>query len=175
MRNKENIESYIPQIHYSSESVDIRKKCCQYLLENNFHQNKELENLILLEKSLINYSVLKLFDWKLDIDKIKIDDWDNLEVLLETLNKIIPTDSERESFFAQYIHCIIYVYGNIKNDTQIQCTNYNDNISYLCITENKELRDIITNRKIPDYQIALQLLNKMNSLYKDEKNPVLVK
>ena len=65
---KNNI--YHTKTNYSSESVDVIKQCCSYLVEHNFYYNDIITNVNLLEKSLINYSIIKLNDWDVDIEKL---------------------------------------------------------------------------------------------------------
>lgn len=167
---------FITRKNYSSDSVDITLKCRNYLQENNFYENQEIENLKLIEKSLVNYSILKMADWGIDFDKVGIEDWDNLGNILEVLNRYIPTKEEKEGFFDQYTYCIIYFYSVIRHQEPIKWIKSNDTIvDYTYITDNGELKKFITRKSTQPYKTPLSLLNKLKSYSTKEKNPVLKK
>jgi len=164
-------------IEYSNESINITKDCCKYLIENNFHENDELTNLNLLEHSLINFSIIKLIDWNIDIEKIGINNFDNLEELLNVLNNIIPTIEEKESYFSQYIHCILYVTARINKQLDIKWNkNKNTHAKIIYTFKDNVLKEINTSQNINIHNIPVKLLKKLKSLYPaKEKNPVLKK
>lgn len=174
-REEVNIKNYTLRINYSSESVSLCHECCSYLLENNFFQNNEEDNIKLLEHAIINYSILKLNDWKIDLDEIGIENWNNLEDILNALNNHIPTDEEKEGFFAQYIHCIIFIYSKIKKQEPIEWKKTEHDKLFAYIFKNGELRKVITNKQTPSYQIPIKLLEKIKSFYPKEKNSILTK
>ena len=91
---KENVN--YTKINYASSSVDVTLESRNYLLEHNFLENNQETNISLLERSLINYSILKLVEWNIDIEKLNLEEIDNLDYLLKTLNSEIPSSKERE-------------------------------------------------------------------------------
>ena len=165
--------------NYDSASVDISLSCHNYLLENNFFENSEMDNIELLEQALINYSVLKLSEWDNDFDKnLKIEDWNNLQLLLEALNSYIPTDKSKEAFFAQYTHCIIHLYSVITKSKPIKWTHLNNNIfemPYAYIMDQGKIKELDTNKSAIPYKIPLSLLNTIKLNHKEKKNPILKK
>lgn len=162
--------------NYASESVNIALECCNYLLENNFYQNQEIENIELLEKAIINYSILKLANWKINLEELGIENWDNLEAILGTISKNIPTEKEREEFFAQYTHAIIFIYGKIEKELPITWIRKEETkVDYIYLLENGKLKEFITKKSVTPYEIPITLLAKIKSFYAKEKNPVLKK
>lgn len=164
-------------IKYGSESVDITKQCCNYLLENNFFENDKLTNLNLLEHILVNFSIIKLVEWNIDLDTIGVHNFDNLEEILTALNEVIPTKEEKESYFSQYVHCILYFFETINKQHEIKWIRKNEsNFEINYIFENNILNEINTGINISIHEIPTQLLEKFKSLYQEkEKNPVLKK
>ena len=67
---KENVN--YTKINYASSSVDVTLESSNYLLEHNFLENNQETNISLLERSLINYSILKLVEWNIDIEKLNL-------------------------------------------------------------------------------------------------------
>lgn len=168
----------IPKKDYSSESIDITRKCCSYLVENNFYQNQEQDNIELIEKALISYSTAKVVEWKIDLNKVKIEAFGDLSNLLNILNDHISTEKERDAFFAQYTHCIIFLYSKIKNRKPIKWTKVEKStlpMAYTYITEENELVEFITTEVTIPYEIPLKLLEKIKSYYPEKKNPTLQK
>lgn len=163
-------------INHGSQSVDITKTCCKFLMNNNFSQNSEEENIKLLEESLSNYSLKKMQSWGIDIDELGIENWDNLPSILQVLNHHINTLEGREGFFAQYTRCIIYIYSKIKNQEPIEWTTTTDiSLPYNYIFKDNELTELITSKIVPPHEIPIDLLNKIKSFYPEKKNPVLEK
>lgn len=164
-------------IEYGNESINITKDCCKYLIENNFHENDELTNLNLLENSLINFSIIKLIDWNIDIEKIGITNFDNLKELLIVIDNIIPTDKEKESYFSQYVHCILYVTEKINKQPEIKWNKNKDiNEEIIYTFKDNILKEITTSQNINIHSIPVKLLNEVKSLFQTkEKNPVLKK
>lgn len=163
-------------INYGSESVDITQKCCQFLMENNFYQNSEQENIKLLEKKLSNYSLIKMHDWGISIDELGIENWDDLSSILKVLNNEIHSLEDRDGFFSQYTLCIIYVYSKIKKQEPIEWKKSTDiENPYDYILKNGEIKELNTNKIVPPHEIPMNLLNKIKSFYPEKKNPVLEK
>lgn len=92
---KKQIEKYKSQ-NYGSESIDITLVCRNYLLENNFHENSASKNIELLEQVLVNYSVIKLSEWNPAYEKLAIENWDDLNIVINALNDQIPTYEEKK-------------------------------------------------------------------------------
>lgn len=166
---KEN--SNYTKIKYDSSSVDITLECCNYLLEHNFFTNDKETNIHLLERALINYSILKLVEWKADLEKLDMEKIDNLTYLIKNLNEEIPSNEEKESFFGQYTHCIIYILSKIKKEEPI--TWQSDTNSDIEFKLDKDT--LTTNKKIESYQIPILLIDKIKEPYKKQKNPVMIK
>jgi len=172
----EKRDSMTKIINYESESVDITKTCCKFLVNNNFSQNTEQENIRLLEEILSNYSLLKMNSWNISIDELGIENWDNLSSILQVLNQHINTLEGREGFFAQYTRCIIYVYSKIKKQEPIEWTKSTDSsLPYNYIFKDDELTELITSKIVPPHEIPINLLNKIKSFYPEKKNPILEK
>lgn len=166
---KENIN--YTKINYASSSVDVTLESRNYLLEHNFLENNQETNISLLERSLINYSILKLVEWNVDIEKLNLEEIDNLDYLLKTLSSEIPSSKEREEFFAQYTHCIIYIVSNIVRRNPIVWESNTDSEIEFKLDKNT----LTTNKKIESYQIPLMLINKIKENYNTKKNPVMIK
>lgn len=162
--------------NYGSESVDITQKCCEFLMENNFYQNSEEENLKLLEQKLSNYSLLKMRDWGISIDELGIENWDNLSSILNVLNNKIHSLEDRDGFFSQYTLCIIYVYSKIKKQEPIEWSKSKDiENPYDYILKNNEIKELNTSKIVPPHEIPINLLNKIKSFYPEKKNPIIEK
>lgn len=106
-------------INYENESVDVTYTMIKYLQENDYYENSELENLEILEKGLINYSILKLNSWNYKIENLSAYELTSLDGILSVINNTIPNYKQKTHFFNQYIHCIIYIIGEIKKQPQI--------------------------------------------------------
>ena len=98
--------------------------------------------------------VIESFEY--DIEKEKI------------TNKI---SKEREEFFAQYTHCIIYIVSNILRKNPIVWESNTDSEIEFKLDENT----LTTNKKIESYQIPLMLIDKIKENYNTKKNPVMIK
>lgn len=170
MKKTENI--YKKNIDYSNESITLIKDSCDYLIENNFYENDKLTNLNLLEQSLINYTIFKLYDWNINIDNIEIN---NIEDVLKIVNISIPNEEEKNSYLIQYVHCIIFIYAKINKQPEIKINYSNTNNDIIYDYYNNILKSItINNNNL--YEIPSLLLNHFKSIYDNkEKNPVLIK
>lgn len=163
-------------IDYGNESVDITQKCCESLIENNFRLNSEQTNIQLLEENLINYSLLKLYDWGIDIDNLKIEQWSSLASILQALNNLIPSLEGREGFFAQYTHCIIYTYSRIIKQEPITWTKLvATDIPYDYKLENGIIKSLKTSKIVPPHEIPINLLEQIKTLHIEKKNPIIKK
>ena len=175
---KKNIDIKPTIINYGSESIDIFKKCCSYLIENNFYNNDKETNINLLEKSLINYTIINLVEWNIDIENIGIDNFDNLKLLLDKTNNIIPTLQEQKDYFNQYTYCILYIYSQIikqQNDEIKWNTSELVENDIILEYENNILKSITTNDKYIPHELPILLLNKLKAKHKTNKNPILIK
>lgn len=170
---KKNETNYKKNIDYSNESITLIKDSCDYLIENNFYENDELTNLDLLEQSLINYTILKLYSWDINIDNIEIN---NIGNILKIVNNTIPTEEDKNSYIVQYIHCIIFVYAKINKQPEIRIKNSDSNHEIIYDYDKNILKSITIGKNNELYEIPALLLNKFKSIYnKKEKNPVLTK
>ena len=169
------INTYQPKIEYENESVSLRKECCNYLLANNFFQNSKLENLLLIENYLIDFSIIKLFEWQQDIEKIDMEKINNLESICEIINSNIPTKEDKHSYFILYIHCIIFLLGEINKQQEIKLIEEKlDKEINIKITDNI-IEKVVINKENPIHKIPSILINETKRLYEDKKVPVLKK
>lgn len=168
------MEKNIKYIDFSNESIDVSIKCCFYLMEKNFHYNSLETNINLLEKVLINYSIIKLSEWNVQIEDLM--QLDNLESVCSLLNSSIP-DKNKQSFFIQYIHCILYVIGKFRGQVKqiiwISSDEIDEEIKLEEIDNN--ITTVITNQEIPFYQLPYKILEKFKNEYLNEKSPILKK
>lgn len=160
-------------IHYDFETIDLTNYCRNYLMEHNYLQNDELTNLELVERGLINYSIIKLTaDWNFTSDDLK----NNITNLLE-INKIIdttiPTEREKEHFFSAYILYILYIFSAINGQSPISLSTNNDIPTNEIIYKyyNDIIIEVIINPKTNYYEIPSKLLDKFKNLYKKKKDP----
>lgn len=169
--------NYIEISDYGSESSDIIQNISSYLVEHGFYQNDEITNVSVLENGLINYSIIKLVDWNIDVEKISMDKLNDLESLCYIISSYIPTNMERYEYFMQYIHSIIYALGCINKQEQIllnKISSYDREVDFT-ISDNK-VESIDINRNVPSYLLPIKLLNKVKDYFNEkEKNPVLQK
>ena len=180
MVEKQIKQSYHPIIYYGSESVDITKYCCQFLLKYDFHQNSAIENIFLLEKALEVYSIQKFINWglktKQPIPLNHIESFMNLPDVMKMLDENIPTENEKRSFFIQYIHCILCILEQI-NQTGYMTEEEEKAIEeYITIEKDyNSTINIIPNANIPIYQIPYQILNHIKKLYLPREEKVMFK
>lgn len=169
--------NYQKRINYSEESVDLIQMCCISLKENNFYKNDKLTNLKNLEQFLINYTTLKLYSWDICLENLEVENFINLNTLLKTTSQFIPSDDERNAFFSQYVHCILYIYQQINNQpNEIKWDKTNNELNIRYIFLNNTLTKINTGKNIAIHKIPTALLTKFKSIYEEkEKNPVLTK
>lgn len=165
-----NFNNY-SKINYESDSIDVALNCSKYLLENDFYNNSEETNIELLEKGLMNYSIIKLYEWNADLEKL--DSIDNLSYLLNELAKMIPTRSQKKDFFTQYTHCIIYIVSKINKQEPISWEKIDsDAIGYGFTTENNRINKFVTDEAIDPEMIPIVLLNEIKNMYTKEKRPI---
>ncbi len=176
MERNLNMKEINPTINYTNESIDITKKCCKYLIENHYYENDKEKNTEILERFLINYSILKLYDWQINIEKLEIENWDYLPEILKTMSDYISTEEEKQSFFEQYVHCILYVDSNMNHKSPMQWKCDKNIDGAYCIKEDKFGNiQFITNEILPFYQIPIELLSYIKYQNMDQKNPILKK
>lgn len=175
MRKKTQNKTYQPTISYENESVTVTMECCKYLLENNFYENSIKDNLRLIEEFLTKFSLLRLIKWECDLGNVDAVELEDLELISHIVNFSIPTQAQKEAYFNQYVHCIIYLLGVMNKQTQIEWKKEN-------LTEKVEIRynknlieEIVTNKQLPSYQIPSKILIKLNGIYAKEEVPVLTK
>lgn len=160
-------------IDYNFESIDLTKYCLNYLMEHNYLQNDELTNLNLVERSLINYSIIKLTaDWNFTSNDIK----ENANSLLD-INKIIdntiPTNKEKENYFSAYIYYILYIFGAINSQSPInwvkneECPKDDIIFNY----DNDMIIEVITNPNTNIYEVPSKLLEKFKNSYIQKEDP----
>jgi len=167
MKKNNEMITYIPKTDYANESLTVMKACCDNLVELNFYHNDKLENLTLLEQSLFSYSILKLLKWnKTDFDMKAITGLDNI---CELINSHIPTEEESDSYFTQYVHCILYITGKINNQIEIKWKRDEIEEDIVIESENNIITKITTNKNIPTHQLPNKLLLEIRKLYEKEK------
>lgn len=155
-------------IHYENESVDVIKTCCDFLYEHNFYQNDNFDNFNLLEEALSNYSIFKILEW----DKItgnnnldQIVDATSIADISAVISQIIPTEEQKKAYFAQYIHCIIYILGVINNHHQIEWLE--DDTKEITIDETKNgIKCVITPKELPYEKLTAELIETIKDKYK---------
>lgn len=175
-RKKENVTKYQPIIHYESESVDVTKFCCESLLEQNFYRNGNNENVEKLEDILFHYSMIKVLTWDKELENNSTDYIKDVSTLAEINNVIknkIPTETQKNSYFAQYVHCIIYILSVINNHQQIEWLENNNSKDIVIRKENDIITEIITPKNIPYEQLPSKLIDQIKTIY--AKGPVLKK
>lgn len=180
MKKIKNSELYKLPPNYGSESVDITLYCRTYLLENNYLENNVETNINLLKRAITNYSIIKMAEWNIDLEKIQMENIEDLSYLSKTLNDRIPTKEEQDSFFAQYIHCIIYIYSQIvKQEPMIWKKRENED-NRKCYIEI-ETKTFVTDKSLDSYKIPnrlleiISLIEKLKFNKETEKNPILIK
>lgn len=175
-KKKEIITRSQPIIHYESESVDVTKFCCEALLEQNFYHNNGIENIKKLEDILFHYSMIKILTWDKELENNNtdyIEEISTLEGISNVIKNKIPTETQKNSYFAQYIHCIIYILGVINNHHQIEWLENNSSKDIIIRKDNDIITEIITPKNMPYEQIPNKLIDKIKALY--TKGPVLKK
>lgn len=173
--------NHIPTIHYESESVDIKRYCCEFMLKHDFHINTVAKNIFVLEMALESYSKQKLFDWKKrqkeTINLEEIESFMTLEGIMEILNSNIPTDSGKDDFFMQYVHCIVYMLGQINQTNNITDEEIMILKPIVTIEKNEiTVTSITANPDIPIHEVPEKLIKEIKNIYcPKEKNPILTK
>ena len=161
-------------VDYSNDTIGITKTICRYLINNNFYENDKIQNINLLERALVSYSIVKLFKWKIDITDIDIENLDNLETLCLILDLYIPKDKKRD-FFIQYVYCIIYNLGNINRQEPIDFSFDKTGIDIKMLINDGIIEKILISESLAYYQVPARLLKEIKKMYVIEKNPVLKK
>lgn len=169
-----NYETTYKLINY--DATDITKYCADYLLENNIYRNSPSINLILLESSIINYSISKLKEWdKFDVTIENIEDYTSVENICKKINEILPND-KKERYFMDYAHCINYICGAIlRQEKQISLKEVETNIPITIIEETDKyeqtdyIDQIIISTNLENYKIPSEMLNTLKEKYKNEK------
>lgn len=160
-------------INYDFETMDLTSYCRNYLMEHDYLQNDQLTNIELVERWLINYSIIKLTaDWNFTSDDIK----NNINNLLE-INKIIdttiPTNKEKTTYFSTYIFYILYIFSAINSQCPINFTTDNtiplNEIIYKY--NNDTIIEVVINPESNYYEIPSKLLEKFKDLYKKKEDP----
>lgn len=167
--------NYQAKINYENESVSLRKECCNYLLENDYFNNEKIKNINLMEKYLIDFSIIKLAEWNYDIENIDIEKLNNLESMCEIINSNIPTQKDSYSYFILYIHCIVFLLGEINKQKEIKLKEEKlDKIIDIEINNNI-IENITIDNETPIYKIPSLLIKEIKNIYEDKKVPVLKK
>ncbi len=180
MKQEPIYKPYVPTINYQSESTDITRYCCSFVLEHDFHKNSTIENIFLLEKAMEIYSFEKIIGWKKrKKEEIKLEDiesWMTLDGITQKLDSQIPTEKEKYDFFIQYIYNIIYILGEMNKTHMITDQEQQYLKQIITIKKNNiTITEIIPNPQIPIHEIPSKIIKVLKNIYIVEKDPILKK
>ena len=120
--------------------------------------------------------MIKLLTWDKELENNSTDYIKDVSTLAEINNIIknkIPTETQKNSYFAQYVHCIIYILSVINNHQQIEWLENNNSKDIVIRKENGIITEIITPKNIPYEQLPSKLIDQIKTIY--AKGPVLKK
>lgn len=160
-------------IDYHFETTDLTKYCCSYLMEHNYLENNELTNINLVERSLINYSIIKLTAyWNFINDDIK-KNIDSLLDISKIIDTTIPTNKEKEDYFSAYIYFILYIFSALSSQRPIYWIKSEECLKDEIIFNYDEdiVTEIITNPNNNIYEIPSKLLEKIKNFYIEKEDP----
>ena len=161
-------------VNYGSESIDVTKYVAAHLKVNNYKNKTEEENLDILESSLREYSISKLEKWGIGI---KGDCFKSLESVLEVIDKILYNEGRvSDAYFNQYIHCILYILGEIRQQEQIELLEIELDHDVAIFMENDKstIKAIAINENTKKYKIPATIINTYREKYIN-KEKTLVK
>ena len=107
-----------------------------------------------------------------------------LSGLLKVINNYISNNKEKEEYFNQYSHCIIYLFGKINNQEEIiwKTTDSIEQTSLVSLSEDGRIKEIVTKKDLDACQIPGILLRIFKAeIFENtrekatEKNPILTK
>lgn len=160
-------------INYNFESIDLNKYCRSYLMEHNYLENDELTNLNLVERSLINYSIVKLTaDWNFNSSNIK-ENANSLLDISKIIDTTITTNKEKENYFSAYIYYILYIFSAISSQSPINwIKNEECPKDEIFFNYDKDLIiEVITNPNTNIYEVPSKLLEKFKNFYIQKEDP----
>lgn len=108
------------KINYGSESVEITKITKEFLDENDY-RNESLTKIVeLMENSLVDFSILKLYEWGYNVDKLNYGELCTLSGITKIIYNFIDNEKQSKEYFMQYCHCMINLFGRITSDEEIK-------------------------------------------------------
>ena len=146
------------------QSIDITQYVANKLNKNHWTNKNQLENLKLIKTYIRQYSIEKLGKWENDTT---LYNKYSLENILEELDKHIIGEEDKKEFFNLYNHCITQMIGELKKPKiQITWISAELDCDIVFVPNNKTIKAIITNEKLPNYKVPSIILEEYEKVLK---------
>lgn len=162
------------KIDYGSASIDVTMKVANNFKLHKYIEHTEEEKIDLLESSLVDYSISKLNDWCININP---DKFRHLQDVLDVMDKVMPNDTTvTDSYFNQYVHCILYILGKIRQQEQIELLEIelDHDVAIFIENDTSTIKAIAINENTKKYKIPATIINTYREKYFN-KEKTLVK
>ena len=147
------------------DAIDVTKYVADNLKANDYKNKTEEENINILEDCLYHYSLNKLNDWGIGVNGIRLN---TLDTLMDVIDKVTYNykEEERNAFFNQYIHCILYILGEIRKQDQIELLEIElDNDVAILEDNNSNIKAIAINENTKKYHVPTAIIEAYRNRY----------